>query len=309
MLKYYRVAFKKGRTYNGPKKPIKIRNPGGGAFLEFILSKKNFKRKTILLRLPFVNVIDKCINLCHNEDKIANQEIVNMKKIFAFTLAEVLVTLAIIGVVSAMTVPTLMQNHQRKTYVTQLHQVYNLFQQAFMQYMNDKNALALNEAGLTSVDEVTNFMQNYFKVVKSCSTTFKDCFYDGTYKNLNGTALQTGSYFNAGGARCFVIASGASICLEHVNWHTSYGHITIDTNGKKGPNIAGRDLFFVTFYRDGSIDEDGIPPSCRTSGTGCASGKTMPQDVRAAAGTTCSSRTDAKGCFGLLLNNNWEMDY
>lgn len=37
----------------------------------------------------------------------------------AFTLAEVLVTLGIIGVVSAMTVPTLMQNYQRKSYVTQ----------------------------------------------------------------------------------------------------------------------------------------------------------------------------------------------
>ncbi|HIT93090.1 MAG TPA: type II secretion system protein, partial [Candidatus Stercorousia faecigallinarum] len=41
----------------------------------------------------------------------------------AFTLAEVLVTLGIIGVVSAMTVPSLMQNHQKKTYVTQLHKV------------------------------------------------------------------------------------------------------------------------------------------------------------------------------------------
>lgn len=37
-----------------------------------------------------------------------------MKKFSAFTLAEVLITLAIIGVVAAMTVPTLMQNHQRK---------------------------------------------------------------------------------------------------------------------------------------------------------------------------------------------------
>lgn len=44
-----------------------------------------------------------------------------------FTLAEVLVTLGIIGVVSAMTVPTLMQNYQRQSYVTQLHKVYNEF--------------------------------------------------------------------------------------------------------------------------------------------------------------------------------------
>ena len=42
----------------------------------------------------------------------------------AFTLAEVLVTLGIIGVVSAMTVPALLQNHQRKSYVTQIHKVY-----------------------------------------------------------------------------------------------------------------------------------------------------------------------------------------
>ena len=41
-----------------------------------------------------------------------------MKKISAFTLAEVLVTLGIIGVVSAMTIPTLMQNHQKKTYAS-----------------------------------------------------------------------------------------------------------------------------------------------------------------------------------------------
>ena len=44
-----------------------------------------------------------------------------MKRKSAFTLAEVLVTLGIIGVVSAMTVPSLMQNYQRQSYVTQLH--------------------------------------------------------------------------------------------------------------------------------------------------------------------------------------------
>lgn len=232
-----------------------------------------------------------------------------MKKLFAFTLAEVLVTLGIIGVVSAMTIPTLMQNHQRKTYVTQLHQVYNLFSQAFAQYMNDKNALSLHEAGLTSSAAVTNFMNSYFKIVKSCST-FTDCFYDGTYKNMNGSSLTNGNYWpGSANAPCFALANGASVCLENSKYHTTYGHITIDINGKAGPNVAGRDLYFVTYYKDGSIDEDGIPPECRTSGSGCGSGKTKPQDVRTAVGANCSSRADAKGCFGLILNNNWEMPY
>ena len=42
-----------------------------------------------------------------------------------FTLAEVLVTLGIIGVVSALTIPTLVKNHQRQVYVTQLQKVVN----------------------------------------------------------------------------------------------------------------------------------------------------------------------------------------
>ena len=66
----------------------------------------------------------------------------------AFTLAEVLVTLGIIGVVSAMTVPTLMQNYQRQSYVTQLHKVYNELNQATLRYQTDRNALNLKEAGL-----------------------------------------------------------------------------------------------------------------------------------------------------------------
>lgn len=42
-----------------------------------------------------------------------------MKKLNAFTLAEVLITLGIIGVVAAMTLPTLIQNHQKQVYATQ----------------------------------------------------------------------------------------------------------------------------------------------------------------------------------------------
>lgn len=47
-----------------------------------------------------------------------------------FTLAEVLVTLGIIGVISAMTLPTLMKNHQRQVYVTQLRTVVSQLSQA-----------------------------------------------------------------------------------------------------------------------------------------------------------------------------------
>ena len=92
-----------------------------------------------------------------------------MEKFKAFTLAEVLVTLGIIGVVSAMTVPTLMQNYQRQSYVTQLHKVYNELGQAAERYKADNNLVSLREGRIMgNKDEVHNFVLQYFKVVKDC---------------------------------------------------------------------------------------------------------------------------------------------
>ena len=85
------------------------------------------------------------------------------KRRFAFTLAEVLVTLGIIGVVSAMTIPTLMSNHQRKVYVTQLHKVYNEIQQAAVTFLNSKNAVNLTEAGINSTATANTIITNNFK--------------------------------------------------------------------------------------------------------------------------------------------------
>lgn len=61
-----------------------------------------------------------------------------------------------------MTIPSLIQNHQRKTYVTQLHKVYTEVQQASLQYMADKNAINLREAGLTNSAKMKEFTNNYF---------------------------------------------------------------------------------------------------------------------------------------------------
>ena len=72
-----------------------------------------------------------------------------------------------------MTVPSLMQKHQRKTYVTQLHKVYTEVQQASLQYMADKNAINLREAGLTNSGKMKDFLTGYFKVVNDCGSQIK----------------------------------------------------------------------------------------------------------------------------------------
>ncbi len=60
-----------------------------------------------------------------------------MKKKKAFTLAEVLITLGIIGIVAAMTLPTLVQKYKEKQRVTQLKKAYSILNQAFTMAVND----------------------------------------------------------------------------------------------------------------------------------------------------------------------------
>ena len=53
-----------------------------------------------------------------------------MKKIFGFTLAEVLITLGIIGVVAALTIPVLMQKYKNQVVETRLKKFYTSINQA-----------------------------------------------------------------------------------------------------------------------------------------------------------------------------------
>ncbi len=81
----------------------------------------------------------------------------------AFTLAEVLITLGIIGVVAAMTLPTLLQNYQKKVTAVRLKHFSSLIQQASQTY----NAQAMIKT-VDSLDYITpndpNSMMDYFNI-------------------------------------------------------------------------------------------------------------------------------------------------
>lgn len=212
-----------------------------------------------------------------------------------------MVTLGIIGVVSAMTVPTLMQNHQRKTYVVQLHKIYNEAQQAALQYITDKNAIDLKEAGLISTEAAADWVKSYFKVVNDCGTDYSPCFAD-EYKLMNGASK--GAVF-ANDARKFVLASGSSISVSgHTNGNISF---FVDINGQKGPNIVGRDTFPLLIYKNGIIDE-----SDGSESSGSLTAPLTKEKREEIYETFCVNGTSESywwGCFGKILNDGWEMNY
>ena len=230
--------------------------------------------------------------------------ILNNKR-FGFTLSEVLVTLGIIGVVSAMTVPTLMNNYQRQAYVTQLHKVYNEFLQVFERYMADQKVDTLNESDIYNNPGALNtFVRNYFKVVTDCGTSMADCFAPSyTYIN-NAKVINVTGTCN----KVFTMASGAVVCMDVENGNGSQDDegnqegsmtqlkcsvavIEVDVNGPKGPNIYGRDYFVMYVTSSGQLVDKVFEANDETFSTSATDGGS------------------SNGAFGKILHDNWEMNY
>ena len=207
-----------------------------------------------------------------------------------------LVTLGIIGIVSAMTVPSLMQNYQRQSYVTQLHKVYNELSQASQQLLTDKNAINLKEAGLTSQAEAQSFVKKYFKVINDCGADKTPCF-ASSYRKLPGNNVS-----NWNTKAHYVLANGTSLGVgECINGDVLL-RFYVDVNGQKGPNIIGRDFFIMYLYKNGLLDDNDF-----TNAASAPLSDTVRQNLFT---TNCNSSVSAiHGCFGKLLNDNWEMTY
>lgn len=198
----------------------------------------------------------------------------------AFTLAEVLITLGIIGVVAAMTLPTLIQQHQKQVYVTQLKKSLSTVQNMVTKVTADEGASDLFSTSLFDgmcvqgkencedsygdISGLDNIVPKYIKTVKICSSRECDIEY-GYASSPNGakepiTFLSTGMYPAGLGIKGYYSNDGAIYYFGYVGVvdhdensqfrleQNSNGLVTcIDVNGEKGPNLKDRDLFCYTY--------------------------------------------------------------
>ncbi len=220
----------------------------------------------------------------------------DLHKKVAFTLAEVLITLGIIGVVAALTLPTLIQNNQKKQFQVGLQKGYSELLQALDAY---KNA---NGEPLTSKDcygnapgIFKNLMKPYLKILVDCGDTQADSNYDKcvqnawyseegkyTYKTYSRKTANE-NYFDDGQ---LVLTDGAILMFENP-YHAVNLFVSIDVNGfKKGPNQWGVDLFTFQLMEDGKLLPMGMSGTYYVDqGQWC--GKDSNQDLN---GIACTAR-------------------
>ncbi len=223
------------------------------------------------------------------------------KRKIAFTLAEVLITLGIIGIVAAMTLPTLIQNNKEKETVSKLKKVYSVLQQAqlgiIQEYGTFNNLIDSNtDTGerdennfavldYTSTNYIKNLFEKQLKVIKNCESG-KNCLKKPIYK-LNGTKI--GSYNDP----LLVLSDGTTLFF---GWsYSSCSKTTICTEigvalpvGTRDHYTLGRDIFYF------KVLSDRIIPQGTTKGN--------------LANTDCNRTSNGHNCAAWVIFNE-NMDY
>lgn len=206
-----------------------------------------------------------------------------------FTLAEVLITLVVIGVMAAMTIPTLMNQTNEQETITALKKAYSIMGQAYQKVISENGEIIPSELGSNEREATQKFgemMAKHLSISKNCGmSTNEDCFAEGTYNFLNGTIL--GNFNNLDDYYKVRLNDGMSLLTNASNNYISvyqgfcdkmdyiFGHVSVDINGDKGPNVLGKDYFnfYVTKYGILPVGtpEDGVNTlsQCRTWGQGC----------------------------------------
>ena len=166
----------------------------------------------------------------------------------AFTLAEVLITLGIIGVVAAMTMPVLIQNHQKTVTVTSLKKFYSILSQAYSASVADNGLMrewdtSLFENGNKELSKklFDKYFSPYLKVMDECKSIDQCTLF--THTNINKIPV-------------YILADGMTFSFSPAYNNDLVGpyiYIIVDINGNKGPNKTGRDIFFLDIYADKGV--------------------------------------------------------
>ena len=158
---------------------------------------------------------------------------------FAFTLAEVLITLGIIGVIAAITLSSLIQNYQKQEVASKLKKSYANLQNALQASIAENGDMTtwdfssnLDHSGVESNYFFNKYIVPYYKNIKKSNQNYIIKSIDGVNSQhaLNNITLTDGT----------LIAIG----LKYQRYMWMY----IDINADKGPNRLGKDIFMLSIY-------------------------------------------------------------
>ncbi len=225
-----------------------------------------------------------------------------------FTLAEFLITLGIIGIVAAITIPNLITKHQKKVTATRLKANYTIFAQAIEKSQQDNGEISMWPARSSITKQ--EFEQQYIlPYLNNPQETKKHIVYALSKTPNKNSHIAIHWIANSSG-HFYQLPNGAVFTTGLYSLNDER-YIAVDINGTKGPNIMGKDVFLFNIgirsyqpykrnklspgINDGQTFEEVTADSCKYGSWGNCS--------------FCDNGTGYNGanCAALIAIENWEI--
>ncbi len=248
-----------------------------------------------------------------------------MKKKLGFTLAEVLITLGIIGVVAALTAPALVQNAGTAQGGPKLAKAVSTLENANQNLLVDEEASKLTaiidgqEEG-SGARKYSSKLADYMKIsqysfeeganyINLLNSNNQGSNLSDAVSALGGTGSALLAFFDLNIANDGIMY-GIRMTAENIDktlpaHRQTVGTIVIDIDGLKGKNKYGKDIFWFALKNDGSLRPLGA--------TGWAEDKAIAKAYNWRDGTSdkCNEDEVTTGftCAGSIFENNLKVIY
>lgn len=239
-----------------------------------------------------------------------------LQRKYGVSVTEILIGVAIVGVIASLTIPALIRGYKAKIYETSIRKFYSAAKQAVTLYMAHNTVTDLEVTNLygTSYNDPSNddaknnlnkFVMNYFHIAEVCKPEEEKCFAH-SYKTFDGQAMSPDFTVDTKSeyTQDYMLRDGSVMRIGF----TEEGPIElfVDTNGPKNPNRAGYDLWAMNIYRDGSIDEAYVQSNFHK--TPVQANNEKQEIIEELFETECKGGS-YRGCFGNLVRNGFSIDY
>ena len=218
------------------------------------------------------------------------------KKNRAFTLAEILITIGIIGVVAAITIPNLITNHQKKVTATRLKQTYAQIEQAVKLSIAENGEIGTWDLQRPPQESFDQYIRPYISIIGQTKDTIMNQ-QKIPYKTLNGIMAHLADQQYKGDF--YTILNGIDLFLRKDFYNDENRNsiaISIDLNGRtKRPNRLGKDWFIIYVHQTYGVYLYGA----------YINGKKIT-DRNVLLGE-CNKNNYGKYCGGLIQLDGWEI--
>ena len=218
------------------------------------------------------------------------------------TLAETLITLAILGIVFVLSAGTMIADYKKNETVVRLKKIYSVLSQAFLQseVLNGTSRDWNIQDG--SLEYASNqFYNNYLSTVlavnKDCKTdTTGECNYE--FKELNGKQKSLSPLWTR-----FFLNDGTFIAIQtSSDANNKVVYFYVDNNGKKRLNVVARDIFLFEYWIQNNLHPE-------------YEGKLLPlghefsrnELISDSDDNNCNSSKNGNYCGALIMKDSWQI--